>query len=292
MTSAPPFTATLAMATFRRPHHVRRIVPLLLKEAAAAPVPVRVVVVDNDPDGTARPLVEGTGAAYVHEPEPGIAAARNAALDAAAGDDVIVFVDDDEEPADGWLATLLEAWAGWRCAGVAGPVESRFDGEPDPWVLASGLFDTVRRPTGAILPGAATNNLLLDLNTLRRHGIRFDSRFGLSGGSDTMLTHSLIAAGEQLRWCAEALVHDLIPADRSTPAWVRNRVRRQANSWTRVKLETGSRRPWLIAQAVKLMLLGSIRWVRGDRARGVCDVLRGVGVLNGVTGSIRSEYLR
>jgi hypothetical protein len=182
---------------------------------------------------------------------------------------------------------------------VAGPVEARFDGEPDPWVAACGLFDTVIRPTGMLLPGAASNNLLLDLNTLRRHGIRFDQRFGLSGGSDTMLTHSLIAAGEQVRWCAEALVYDLIPADRSTPAWVRNRVRRQANSWTRVKLETGSSRSWLITRAGKLALGGAFSYARGRlrgdlraRARGACDVMRALGVLNGVTGAVRSEYLR
>ncbi len=35
-------TAVLAMATYRRPGHVRRILPLLLEQAAAAPVPVRV----------------------------------------------------------------------------------------------------------------------------------------------------------------------------------------------------------------------------------------------------------
>jgi glycosyltransferase involved in cell wall biosynthesis len=153
----PGTSVVLAMATYRRPDHVRRIVPLLVEQAATMPSAVRVVIVDNDPGGTAAEAVQpwaSAGVEYLHEPRPGIAAARNRALAAAAQDDVLVFIDDDEEPAADWLRTLVRAWSEWQCAAVAGPVQARFEHEPDPWVLACGVFDRVLRPTGMSLRGA------------------------------------------------------------------------------------------------------------------------------------------
>jgi succinoglycan biosynthesis protein ExoM len=297
------------MATYRRPEHVRRIVPLLVEQAASVPFDVRVVVVDNDPDGSAAPLLtrwESAGVEYFHEPRPGIAAARNRALDAGKDDDVIVFIDDDEEPAAEWLATLVDAWRHWRCAAVAGPVQARFEGQPDPWVLVCGVFDRVVRPTGMFLQGAASSNLLLDLGRLRALELSFDDRFGLSGGSDTMLTHQLIARGEQIRWCDEALVYDHIPSARSTRSWAMRRIRRTSNTWTRVTLATAdpSKPRWRVRAELTLrggyrFGRGAVRSVRGVlsstlelRARGRCEMMSGLGMINGAFGGVHSEYLR
>jgi glycosyltransferase involved in cell wall biosynthesis len=297
------------MATYRRPDHVRRIVPLLVEQAASTPLAVRLVIVDNDPEAGAAPLLatwEPAGVEYFHEPRPGISAARNRALEAAKDDDVIVFIDDDEEPAADWLVTLLAAWRRWQCAAVAGPVQVRFEGHPDAWVLACGFFDRVVRPTGMLLRGAASSNLLLDLRRLRALNLTFDDEFGLSGGSDTMLTHQLIALGEQIRWCDEALVYDLIPAERSTRRWVLRRMQRTSNTWTRVTLATAdaSTPGWRVRGDLTLragyrFARGVLRWMRGVlstrlelRARGSCDMMAGIGVLGGAFGRVHSEYLR
>ena len=185
-------SVVLGLATFRRPADLERILPGLIAQAAELEPRARVVVVDNDPDAGARDQVSHhAGVTYVHEPKPGIAAARNAALDAAAEADAIVFVDDDEEVTEGWLKALVGCWQTYGCQAVAGPVTTVFDdGEPEPYVRDCGVFDTVVRPTGTVVPGAATNNLLLDLAWLRAHDLRFDDRFGLSGGSDGLLTSS------------------------------------------------------------------------------------------------------
>jgi glycosyltransferase involved in cell wall biosynthesis len=297
------------MATYRRPDHVRRIVPLLVEQAASVPFDVRVVVVDNDPDGSAAPLLatwESAGVEYFHEPHPGISAARNRALEAAKDDDVIVFIDDDEEPAAEWLATLVDAWRRWQCAAIAGPVQARFEGQPDPWVLVCGVFDRVVRPTGMFLQGAASSNLLLDLRRLRALNLAFDNQFGLSGGSDTMLTHQLIALGEQIRWCDEALVYDHIPSGRSTRSWALRRIQRTSNTWTRVCLATAdpSKPRWRVRGELTLrggyrFGRGVVRCVRGVltsrldlRARGRCDMSSGIGIVNGAFGGVHSEYLR
>ena len=109
-----------------------------------------------------------------------------------------------------------------------------FEGPADDWVLASGLFATSVRPTGGTVRGADSANLLLDLAALRRHGLRFDEEFGLSGGSDTMLAHSLRAHGEEIRWCQAALISEYVPAARSQRGWVLTRTVRTSNTWSRM----------------------------------------------------------
>ena len=80
--------------------------------------------------------------------------------------------------------------------------------------------------------GAATNNLLLDLAQLRTLGIRFDDRFGLTGGSDTLLTHTLVKRGAQIRWCDDAVMRETVPVERATRRWALRRTFRTGNGWS------------------------------------------------------------
>ncbi len=235
----------VGLATFHRPEGLARILPLLARQVRElSGAEARIVVVDNDPLGGAREQVSAWAdrqVTYVHEPRPGIASARNRALDEAQDADALVFIDDDETPQTGWLQALVDCWLTWRCAVVTGPVHPVLDGEVDEWVVASRVFDHVQRRTGALNPGAGTNNVLYDLQVLRKHGINFDEAFGLSGGSDTMLAHLIRSKGEEIRWCAEAVVDDYIPAERATRDWVFRRTMRTSNTWARVRVQACAR---------------------------------------------------
>nr|WP_258724055.1 glycosyltransferase family 2 protein [Cellulomonas sp. NS3] len=302
------------MATFRRPRTLAsalsEVVPQAEALAEALVGAVRVLVVDNDPDASARDFVTGHWSGrveYRHEPRPGLAAVRNRALDESAASDVLVFVDDDELPRDGWLAHLVDAWTRWGCAAVAGPAVKQLTRPVDPWVQASGFFaPRAARTTGAVVPGAATNNLLLDLRVLRRLGLRFDERFGTSGGEDTMLTRTLTARGETVRWCAEAVVDDPVPADRATRAWVLRRSYRTGTTWSRVHLALQPTVPGrfrarlaLVARGTALLGLGAAQALTGSltgslvrRAHGELRAASGWGVLAGVAGRTYGEYAR
>ena len=180
--------------------------------------------------------------AYEHEPTPGIPAARNRALDASAGDDLLVFIDDDERPGQTWLALLLETFVEHSAVAVVGSVRSVYEAAPSAWVQAGRFFERRRPPTGTSLSVAATNNLLLDLRVVRRLGLAFDRRMGLNGGDDTLFTRKLARHGLMV-WCDEAVVTDVVPAHRSTREWVVRRALRSGNSWslTSVRLATRTR---------------------------------------------------
>lgn len=305
----------LAVLTFRRPDDLAEAVPALVAQLTEAAAPAGfasacVLVVDNDPDGGARGQVEAFGppVRYVHEPTPGIAAARNRALD-VAGPAVLVFVDDDERPEPGWLAALLATFTAPGTpapAAVVGPVVSRYEVEPDPWVRDGRFFDRRRLPTGTSIDVAATNNLLLDLRHPALADLRFDERFGLTGGSDTLYTRTLVRRGGRMVWCDEAVVVDVVPAARVTRTWVLRRAFRSGNSWSRVALalaegplEATRERLVCTARGVVRCVGGGARWLvgvltasRAHRAKGRRSLMRGAGMVAGAWGSVYTEYRR
>ena len=300
----------IGVATFRRPAALARLLPELVAQLGDLDGPASVVVVDNDPAGGAREQVGAfadRGVRYVHEPSPGIAAARNRAIAEAGDADLLVFVDDDGLPTPGWLGRMVAAWLRWRPAAVSGPAVPRFEeGEPDAWVAGSGVFDRTVRATGTRLGGASSANLLLDLAQLRAYGLEFDEAFGLTGGSDTMLTHAIVAAGGEIRWCDEAEVLDFHSVDRMTRAWVRRRSYRTGNDWSRVALALSGAGPRRFAERLELVARGAVRGatgvantVRGTvgrdvgrRALGACQLSTAVGVVGGAIGVVSVEYGR
>lgn len=305
----------IAVLTFRRPDDLAALLPLLHAQVTERAPGARILVVDNDPDAGAEPVVAAAaarsgggdaGLRYVHEPRPGIAAARNRALDEADGARALIFIDDDERPHPGWLGALLDTSAEHGGPGVVGPVVSDFAVPLEPWVDRGGFFRRRRLPTGTPVTVAATNNLLLDLGSVRRAGLRFDGDLGLAGGSDTLFTRQLTAAAGPLVWCDEAVVTDVVPAARCTRSWVVRRQLRSGNSWSRTSLLlTRGALPRLVLR-LRLAGLGLVRLAAGTargglgvvtrdvgrRANGVRNLARGLGLLMGAFGATYAEYRR
>ena len=259
---------TIAMLTYRRNDYLAQVIPELLAQAddvSDAQTTVSVLIVDNDPQAGARAVVEAARAAlageqsqaaepsgaadpaaasatsrlvYVHEPEPGIVAGRNRALSQARGSDALVFIDDDEIPSPGWLKALVSTWRAQGCAAVTGPTPPAFEVDPSPWVTASGAFDSWEAADGAQVRSADTGNLLLDLAVVEDLGLRFDPRYGLTGGEDSLFTRQLTRAGGVIRFAAGAVVTKRVPAARARRAWVLERSLRSGSSWARVRIDT------------------------------------------------------
>ncbi|RPF22760.1 glycosyltransferase family 2 protein [Myceligenerans xiligouense] len=300
--------ATVAVLTYRRPERLATALEALLPHVSAAGAGL--LVVDNDLTESARPVFERVtagraGVRYVHEPAPGIAAARNRALDevAASGSDLIVFVDDDETPGEAWLATLLAAHERYGGTGVAGPAVPSLPGR-DPWIESGGFFARPRHPSGTRVDVAASNNLLLDVGWLAERGLRFDEAFGLTGGSDTMLTLRITSRGGALYWCDEAVVEDPVPAKRFTRRWVVRRAYRVGNCTIRARVEIAETAPGRLVARMRGVGAGMTRVIAGTAraaagtiagrgsARGIRTTARGAGMIAGAVGVVYTEYSR
>lgn len=309
MTRRTPSVAIVVL-TYQRPGDLAQILPALMSQARTLDPPAAVMVVDNDPAGSAERIVracaaEGVDVTYVLEPEPGIAAARNRALMECTRD-LLVFIDDDERPTIGWLRRLVDVYLRDRPAGVVGPVAPEPAHEPEPWVLAGDFFERERRATYSEVTTAATNNLLLDVAQVRELGLTFDRRFGLSGGSDTLFTRQLASLGGRIVWCDDAVVTEVIPASRLTREWVLRRAYRSGNSDSRttVELARGGRQRLLarlrmVGRGLLRLVGGAVRWLLGvltgslrRRVRGRRTIMRGAGMIAGAWGSVYHEYAR
>src|SRR3546814_19189881 len=80
--------------------------------------------------------------------------------------------------------------------------------------------ETHRFADGAEVDDAHTANVLIDLRRLAAHGLRFDHRYALTGGEDTMLFRDLLDAGERIVFAADAVVYDTVPQSRTRLGWL------------------------------------------------------------------------
>jgi hypothetical protein len=207
------------------------------------------------------------------------------------------------------LAALVSTYRATGATAVSGPVESRFEQEPDAFVRAGGFFARRHREqvgTGDRIDQAATNNLLLDLAAIRRMNLRFDAAFGLSGGSDSLFTRMLTSRGGTIVWCRDAVVTEIVPAARLERRWLLTRAISYGTTDVRVavRLANGLReRTAARLRAVLSGLLrvgyGGMRWAYGrltgsvgHEALGLQTLLRGVGLAGGAFGYTYHRYRR
>jgi len=300
----------IGIPTFRRPDKLGELLAALPERIAecAGDVDVRVVVVDNDPDASAREAAATArvAAEYAVEAAPGIAAVRNRLLDESGGADVLCFLDDDEVPLPGWLPALIATWRETGAAAVMGRVISVFEDDVDPWLIATGVFRRRERPTGLVLATLAAGNLLLDLRQISALGVRFDPSIGLAGGEDTLFGKTLIAAGGRIVWCNESRAEDYVPRERLTRSWAMRRAFNGGNSATDIDLRLEPRRSHRALVRVRRLFGGTARalagWVQhiwgrmsGDLhrdARGLRTAYRGAGMASAAIGFRRHEYER
>lgn len=218
---------SICVPTYRRPGGLFQLLGALDAQRFDEPqLEIRIVVVDNDAAESAREVVDDARSWLRHpihyrvEKRVGIPQARNAALAAALASDWIAFVDDDEVPEPDWLAAL---WRVQRATGadvVTGPSLPRFAQPPPPWIVESRLFEPLRRATGASLPTAYTNNVLVRGAALRALDALFDERFTLGVGEDAELFARVAAAGGRIVWADDAIVYENVPPARATLRWL------------------------------------------------------------------------
>lgn len=304
----------VGILTYQRPERLSRTLDEVLRQVLDLEADPRgfragVLVVDNDPAGSAASAVatfEDDRVRYVLEPQPGISAGRNRALDEADGADLLAFIDDDEIPRPRWLASLVDTWLVTRPAAVMGRVLFPVPPGTDAWVVAGGFFSRPSRPTGTEVGVAAAGNLLLDLRQVRDLRVRFDPRLGLSGGEDTLFTRTLVRRGGRIVWCDESVAEDFVPPERATREWVLQRAWRVGNCTAIADLYLADDAPSRLASRVRFTVRGTVRVLGGaarsvlgrvlgsDRheARGLRTLQRGRGMLAGARGARFEEYAR
>jgi glycosyltransferase involved in cell wall biosynthesis len=209
--------------TLRRPDSLARALRSLFAQTRVADRVSELVVVDNDPSGSAAATVDGLRPlspwplVYVHAPRPGVATARNVGL-AVTRAPLIAFLDDDEAAETGWLAALLLAQEQTGADVLFGPITGRAP-EAEPW-LKSYLEQFFGREgpdrTQVIGTPFGCGNSLMVRSTALPGDAPFDTGADQAGGEDDALFAALTARGGRFGWAADARVEEFAPAHRAT----------------------------------------------------------------------------
>lgn len=171
--------------------------------------------------------------AIIDSPENNIAIGRNLILERTQTR-WLVFIDDDEYPVPGWIRALYAQQQASGSAVVAGPIEPVYPAGTPKWVASVDLHNKGNLRTGDKLRLVATGNCLLDLQQAGAQ--RFDPAFGLSGGSDSLYFDQLAESGMHVVWCENAIVHETIPASRTSSRYMVFRCMTQGQNFKRVVL--------------------------------------------------------
>lgn len=222
---------SVIVPTMRRPEGLERALRSLFAQTGVADRLGSIVVVDNDPAGTAAATVSRLSATspcsliYRHEPQPGVATARNAGLGMTDAR-LIAFLDDDEAASPAWLANLLAAQDATQADAVFGPIAGRV---PDATGWATPYLQRFfgregPASTGLIHQSYGCGNSLLVRATALPGTTPFDARADQSGGEDDALFAALSARGGRFGWAADAWVEEFAPPHRATMRYALSRA--------------------------------------------------------------------
>lgn len=225
---------TVAICTYNRAAGLRAALRALTAQRDPA-TPFEIVVVDNNSTDETCSIVQSFGEAvrYIFEGRQGLSYARNAAIEAAAGE-IVAFTDDDVEVAPGWTATLIHAFASHpEVDCIGGRVLPRWPAAPPPWLTRAHwaplalqdhgetplVFDASRP---VCLVGA---NVAFRRSVFARVGLFSPTvqrvRDGVGSTEDHELLLRLYAAGGRALYFPDLLVTAEIPAHRLTRGYHR-----------------------------------------------------------------------
>lgn len=214
---------SVIVPTLRRPDSLERALRSLFVQANVGERMTSIIVVDNDPTGTAAPKVSHLQTEspcpliYRHEPRPGVATARNAGLEMTTAP-LIAFLDDDEAASPSWLAALLAGLDQTGADVVFGPITGRVP-EQTGWAapyLERFFGREGPAGTGLIDHAYGCGNSLMVRATALPGLAPFDASADQSGGEDDALFAALEARGGRFGWAADAWVEEFAPPHRAT----------------------------------------------------------------------------
>lgn len=208
---------SVLIPTFRRPEGFLRAARSVLAQIGVEGV--EIIAVDNSPEGSARTAFEHFARIstmpfrWTHEPRPGVARARNAAIALAEGR-LVAWLDDDEEAPPHWLASLIAVRDATGAQSVFGPVRAHA-GEAD----NAGFYEALYSRSGPKQSGPAAQAYgignSLQPRVMFDEPAPFDVSADQTGGEDDRLFASWAEAGARFAWAADAWVFEHVGAERT-----------------------------------------------------------------------------
>lgn len=252
-----PLRVGIAMPTCNRPLALRRALESLCAIERPTNAELFVIVVDNgDAAIGAEEVCKSISDTapwplhFARQQQRGISYARNMILDVALSleCDVLLGLDDDEIAGPQWASRMVAGLRAQAVQLVGGPMDVMAD--PDLRLtrhqsrMLAALLDEAATTRARQLERARqdspsrhiyTGNYALDLDFIRRTGLRYDEALSFSGGEDSDFAARLIALGGNTGWVQDAMLVEVLPAARLSALYLFQRNRDFAPNWGRFR---------------------------------------------------------
>ena len=219
--------------TFLRPEILEKTLKSIANLKIPKGVEIKVLVVDNDANATAKPVIDYIKAdfpfeiIYKIEEKRGLANARNRLLQEAInlGVSHIAILDDDDVADENWIKNLVELYQTQDNAYIiSGPEYCCFDGEFPDYLTNNNIF--VKKTTkkkGEIRKVCSTHNAMFPLKIVTESNIWFDKSFVFMGGEDGDFFYRAGKAGYTIVFNPDAIVREINGKDRVNVRWILSR---------------------------------------------------------------------
>ena len=262
---------------------------------------VAMIVIDDNPTGDARPVVDSyegkfeRGIHYHHVGRGNISLVRNAGLEAGlALGDWVAMTDDDCEVKPDWLAALLDTAVATGADAVTGTCFLRVPPGSPAWLSEQPFFEEerIKASDGAAMEIAATNNSMISSAWLAAHpDVRFDPELGVLGGEDMVFFGTARRAGLSIRFSDAAAIWGNESTSRATFKYRMRSAFWLGNTICVTNLRLGAvRRSRLLIRGFATMARSMIRPIRRMSQRNPAQWRFTAALLAQATGSILGAF--
>ncbi|WP_088013320.1 glycosyltransferase family 2 protein [Gottfriedia acidiceleris] len=231
----------ICICTYKRDTLLLKLIDSLINQTTNINISFDIIIVDNygksDIGNILKNIDTNINIIYQVESQRGISYARNRCIDVALDNnyDYIIFIDDDEVASSDWLYNMITTVQKFNSSVVKGPAITIYNDNTSKWIKNTKFFDEKLSSTGTELHHCATNNTLISTSILRKHKYKFDPRYNLSGGEDTMFFKKMVIDGHKIVFCSEAKVYENLHKERQNMKYMLKRV--YVNSISYIKIE-------------------------------------------------------
>ena len=285
---------SVIIPTFRRPDGLALAMESIRNQRFDEDIVLELIICDNSPEGSAKPQVEAFAGhkslkvIYLHEPNPGVANARNLAIGFVKAP-LLAFLDDDEVAPEGWLSAMTATQRDLSADVVFGPVKARIKEEVRQYRAYFEAFFSRSGPqnTGRIEHYYGCGNSLIRMACLGDNKTPFNIARNDIGGEDDLLFYELISRGCVFAWDSQAFVYEDVPLSRSKLSYTLRRGFAYGQGPSQAAMSSNPSKPlicslWMLqglAQGLIFSGLGLCLWLmRHHKAAGLLDkAARGFG---------------
>jgi len=238
---------SVCIATYKRPELLKKLIQSLSDQKGIDELQLEIIIVDNDIEKTAKKVVaefsskSSISISYYEQPVQNISLTRNKALDKSTGH-YIAIIDDDETADEYWIRNLIDAIVRFNADAVFGYVIPVFPSDTPIWLQQREIYFLPIGKTGDPPSSFPTTNCLIKSERVNQFNVRFDPKYGLSGGEDQMFFRLLSTYGAKFVICREAITYETILPHRSRLKAICNRAIHQGNAYARITINSSNKK--------------------------------------------------